>query len=113
MLQCVVHDVILLFNELVVYAHYTRFVLIVNGCAMAQALVTRALTHCQRGCTLLGMASMASRPDNQAAPRLPHRAHVSATSIILFSMVWLAGWLAGWQGCAVVDRVWVGLLLKQ
>ena len=53
MLQCVAHDVILLFNELAAYAHYTRFVLIVNGCAMAQALVTRALTHCQRGCTLL------------------------------------------------------------
>ena len=38
MLQCVAHDVCLLFNELVVYAHYTRFVLIVNGCAMAQVL---------------------------------------------------------------------------
>ena len=59
MLQCVAHDVYLLFNELAAYAHYTRFVLIVNGCAMAQALVTRALTHCQRGCTLLSMASMA------------------------------------------------------
>ena len=59
MLQCVAHDVYLLFNELAAYAHYTRFVLIVNGCAMARVCVARAFTHCHRGCTLLSMASMA------------------------------------------------------
>jgi len=76
--------------------------------------VTRAFTHCQRGCTLLSMASMASGP--AIKQRHAYRTAPTFPQLQLFYSVWygwLAGWLAGWQGCAVVDRVWVGLLLKQ
>ena len=105
-----------MYCELVVYAHYTRFVLIVNGCAMAQALVTRAFTHCQRGCTLLqhGKHGKQARQSSSATPTAPRPRLRNFNYSIQYGMAgWLAGWLAGWQGCAVVDRVWVGLLLKQ
>ena len=94
-----------MYCELVVYAHYTRFVLIVNGCAMAQALVTRAFTHCQRGCTLLqhGKHGKQARQSSSATPTAPRPRFRN------FNYSIQHGWLAGKAGKAAPWLIGYGL----
>ena len=94
MLQCVVHDVILLFNELVVYAHYTRFVLIVNGCAMAQVLCFSRLHALPAWLYAAqhGKHGKQARQSSSATPTAPRPRFRNFNYSIQHG--WLAGWLA-------------------